>query len=411
MRIMILNALNSGNIKSVDRFIGSRLANEFSFSYPALLWVLMVKENEPAIALLVSEGKYIEEIPVTQKYIGYIRDVKIAKKLYSRFPDILPADARLRNKKQWNVSIGYIYWFLVEGRIDYNKLNYKSYQSIAATKDMKLIKKLFPLGTPEEFIYSIFAASVDEDFIEAVEYLLSTFPFVFEDADMIEHVYNTIDKGNITMLKIIIDSLQEDNLLDLEQNMNDLWYTAINSRNIHIVEFFLEEPLFNQHITKALDNMKHDDDISLMKEILHLILPYLSTKIIIELLKSYINRGSKEEIKILLQKPNITIPMDLVSLAIDSMNIDVLIIILEYLGMNGLSNINDLLTTAITLNNIEAFALILQYSEVDLRDHINKLLKRAIDYHRKEIITLLLSAPRIKETVIIKSWEEARNMI
>lgn len=110
----ILDMINEEEYSEMKKYSYERASEieDFFFSYPALTWLLLhVGEEEIIFPLLVSQGLYLEEIPMKRHYIPYIRNEEDAKIVFQRFPNL---EKQQTTKELLSKSPeGFIYWYYV----------------------------------------------------------------------------------------------------------------------------------------------------------------------------------------------------------------------------------------------------------------------------------------------------------
>lgn len=195
----LLNAINGED--DIERFIGSKVAEEFVFSYPGLSWIMLrISSEENIVPLLISEGRYLEEIEMKPSYIQYIRD--LATGLF--FHHIISDDVR---------SLGYHYWFLSTERTIEEITDEVDPYVIALSNDMNLVKIIAIQDTISDknmnyLALQILESSLNEGatFNTISTYLYKLLEKTLTKEDIYDRLITAIDTHNIVMVKLLLSN-------------------------------------------------------------------------------------------------------------------------------------------------------------------------------------------------------------
>lgn len=375
----LLNAINSEDRKQIDRFIGSESSEEFVFSYPALTWIMLkISPSSTTVPFLISQGLYLEEIPITYDDIYYIRDLKTAKIIHKLYPNLLSAkEANDLIIKKKNPS-GYLYWLLVLEekikRIDDDKL--------AKTENLELIQLLYPIKEESDVdqSYNVIEASIDKGFIEAVKYFIESAKKQKIDINIPDIIWHATSTGNIEITQYLLDSMTKEDEEELDSG--SLFVTAIEHNHLSLIKLLLKDKRTRKGVNDMGYEKEHEEDLLSTKNpvsntILALLIEHRDEPVSEGFLKEIIRRGTKELLTIVLDKDHKKIQEDDLREAIES-------------------------------NNLETFEVLLQYH---VPYNSNNILSYAISRYRKEMVKLLLDQKKVKEEADLKWIEKARKLI
>lgn len=120
----ILMNINTGNVGSVINYLDDKTWDDFLLSYPVLTWLLMkTAPKETIMPLLISRGKYINELPNKKEWIWAIRDIKTAKEFHEMSDSFILDEWDESLKKVVLSHIGFFYYILTYEDLPLELLN------------------------------------------------------------------------------------------------------------------------------------------------------------------------------------------------------------------------------------------------------------------------------------------------
>ena len=220
----IIDMINSGSKKELEKWIESEtIISEFIFSYPALVWLMLqVSPRETIIPLLVSQGKYLKEIPIIKEDVAYIRNEKTAKKLRKLYPSLITDEEILNRGKRDFLEKGYLYWLIVgpfRGIEDINYYNENILSSLAKSEDIHLLSLFVPSSPGTFLLYELISAN----FIAGVDYIFNMRKFSYESLEV--YLLFAIEGGNVDITLLLLNNFEKDlSRHSLEEIVNKIQY-------------------------------------------------------------------------------------------------------------------------------------------------------------------------------------------
>lgn len=363
----------------------------------------MKKESEMMTPLLVSRGKYLNELRLKSSDIEYIRDKETARTIYSL--NLITEDEVLEMFRRKAVNQGYIYW-LFTSKFDFSSLcdpkagDYSILSmishSVAKSHNTDLVKHIYSrkekyflkldlerVSAYDRFIYSSINCMVKEGFKEGVDYMLRYFSMTEkhledllwtamtnESIDVFSLLWNSLDRSS----QFIIDNIFSKDTLTINCN-----------------------PTFMKHI---LSDPKLQKEISINKwYILGLIQGYGSRKSLTNVLSLLLNftkisdeegycisecikRGCKEIAQLLLQNGFPILDIHIIA-AVKENRIDLLHLFHQYEPNKFLILMKELVSIAINRQFSNILRFLLEIPGVNRRINSN-ILKKAEEIVAKE---------------------------
>lgn len=398
----ILNMINSGDPKELTRYIEDREGmTEFIFSYPVLVWLMLkISPRDTIVPIIISQGEYFNQVPLSQgkfldeikltrKDIGFIRDIETGKYLRTKYNNLIRSgeieallDDDSPSLSEAIKKLGYIYWFVAP---DLNKQITKNMMAyISISKDLNLLTLLFKSKSLDgQYLQDILSYVMNLLFDEGLNFFLQE--FTFDEELMFDMIHTSIYQMSVPITKMLLDSLPNNfsfkNIYILTHIKSALFHKIMDNLTAEIIELLVQYSFMEQILEELLDDRINEILTFWDKRIINILTIFIKRDIVNlsdDNKNDIATKGSKELIEVFLEKEN-------------TFN-------------------NYYINAALRVNNMETFEPLLLHGDLDTED-INRILNYAIDRRMITALSIIVKYPNIEKIANINLLNKANKLL